>query len=421
MQTKFGNATVCVVGAGNVGLSLSDAFARIMKVIVYDIDENKIKLLSEKFSHPNYIFTSNPAQISIADFVFICVNTSITESKEPDMSNVEAAARVVGQNLKKGALVILECSVYPGFTEEILKPILENESGLQCDTGFKLAYSPERINLGDIEHNIKTITKIVAARNEETLNIVAELYHLVAPFIFKAKNIKTAEAAKLVENAQRDLNIAFVNELSLMFEKMGLSTKDVIEAAATKWNFQRFFPGLVGGDCIPTIPYFLVHKAEECGYHPQIILAGRAVNNSMPQHISEMAIKSISSVGKVIKGSKILIMGVTYKKNVEDTRMSPMKEVIKELLEHGIDIRAYDPLVNLVNIDTEDFGIKFIGNLSETPKVDCIILGVAHDVFKGITLDVLRNIMNPYPILIDIPGFFDVPEVKNSEFIYKRL
>ncbi len=320
------------------------------------------------------------------------------------MSYVRAAATVVGQHMKKGVVVTLESSVYPGVTEEIVKPILEKESGYQYGTEFRVAYSPERINPGDTEHNVDKVTKIIAANDEETLELLEELYQNVTPKLFKAANVKTAEAAKLVENTQRDLNIALVNELSLMFEKMGLNTKDVLDAAATKWNFQRFSPGLVGGYCIPVVPYFLVHKAEEYGYHPQVILAGRAINDSMPKHIAEMAIKSINNAGKVIKGSKALIIGVTYKENVEDTRETPVRETIKELQEYGIDVWGYDPIAK----DPEQaFGIKFIKDLDKAPKIDCIIMAVTHDIFKELTLERFEYIMNPNPTLIDLRGMFN--------------
>jgi len=293
-------------------------------------------------------------KIGDADFIIICVPTPITKSKEPDLSFVKSATEIVSQNMKKGATVILESTVYPGVTEEIVKPILE-ESGLKCGQDFKLAYSPERINPGDKEHTINKITKVVAGRDNETTELVAQLYGKITPHIFKAKNIKTAEAAKVIENIQRDLNIALMNELSLMFDKLGLSTKDILEAASTKWNFHPYSPGLVGGHCIPVDPYYLVYKAKELGYHPQVILAGRAINDSMPRHIAEMAIKALNNVGKVIKGSKVLIMGLTYKENVADTRETPVKEIIKELKEYGVDIYGHDPLLNDIE---HEFGIK---------------------------------------------------------------
>jgi UDPglucose 6-dehydrogenase/UDP-N-acetyl-D-galactosamine dehydrogenase len=334
------------------------------------------------------------------------------------MSYIKEAAAIVGRHMKKGVVVIVESSVYPGATEELVKPILEQASGYEFGKDFKLAYSPERINPGDLEHSVEKVTKIVAACDEETLELVADLYRHVTPNIFKARNIRTAEAAKLVENTQRDLNIALVNELSIMFQRMGINTQDVLDAAATKWNFQRLSPGLVGGYCIPVVPYFLVQKAQEYGYHPQVILAGRAVNDYIPKHIAEMTIKSINSVGKVIKGSRVLIMGCTYKENVSDLRETPVRDLIKELREYGVEVYGYDPMVKN---GQNDLGINFVTLLDEAPKVDGIILTVAHDVFKGISLDSLRNILNRNPVIIDVQGFFDIPEIRNSGIVYKRL
>lgn len=417
MPLDITDKIVCVVGAGYVGLPLAQAFARNLKTISYDIDETKINRYSRENKNPNHCFTSEPVKISRADFIAISVPTPITRSKAPDMSYVASAARTVGKHMKKGALVILESSVYPGVTEELVKPILEEESGFKYGTEFRVAYSPERINPGDNEHNVDRVTKIVAADNPETLDLMAELYSNVTPKIFRAKDIKTAEAAKLVENTQRDLNIALVNELSIMFEKMGLSTSDVLDAASTKWNFQRFSPGLVGGYCIPVVPYFLVHKAEEYGYHPQVILAGRAINDSMPKHIAEMAIKAINNAGKVIKGSKVLIMGVTYKENVEDTRETPAREVIKELQEYGVEIIGYDP----VAIEPEKaFGIKFIESLDSFNAIDCVIITVAHENFKNITFDSLKKVMNSKPILIDLRGQFD-KNITLDNLTYEKL
>ncbi len=368
---------VCVVGLGYVGLPLAEAFSKSLKVIGFDTDTQKIHQLDgnalrvmgkESQAPPNspithhpllmtqsLTFTTDPAEISQADFIIIAVPTPVTKSKEPDLSYVKNASETIGQNMKKGATVILESTVYPGVTEEIVAPVLEKESGLKCGEDFKIAYSPERINPGDEEHAIGKITKVVAGMDEETTELVAELYSKVTAKVFKAKDIRTAEAAKVIENIQRDLNIALMNELSLIFDKMGLSTKDVLDASATKWNFHRYSPGLVGGHCIPVDPYYLVYKAKELGYHPQVILAGRAINDSMPKHVAEMTIKALNNVGKVIKGSKVLIMGLTYKENVADTRETPVKGIIQELKEYGVDIFGYDPLLNDIE---HEFGIK---------------------------------------------------------------
>ena len=417
MKFNLDEAIVCIVGLGYVGLPLAEAFAKSLKVIGFDVNGDKIRKLNQNNANQNLTFTNNPKEISKADFIIICVPTPVTKSKEPELFYVKSAAESIGQNMKKGSVVILESTVYPGVTEEVVKPILE-ESGLKYGEEFKIAYSPERINPGDEEHTIDKVTKVVAGMDEETTELIAELYRKVTPHIFKAKNIKTAEAAKVIENIQRDLNIALMNELSLIFDKMDLSTKDILGAAATKWNFHYYSPGLVGGHCIPVDPYYLVYKAKELGYHPQVILAGRAINDYMPKHIAKLTIKALNNVGKVIKGSRVLIMGLTYKQNVADTRDTPAKEVIKELQEFGVNIYGYDPLLNDIE---EEFEIKVVQNLEDAPKVDCVILTVAHDAFQGITLDQLKAIASVEPILIDVQGFFHRKEAERLGFQYNTL
>ena len=307
------NKTVCVVGLGYVGLPLAKAFSTHLKTVGFDIDDKKIETLNHDNNEDNLEFTSDQSKIKEADFVLICVPTPVTKSKEPDLSYVKSAAEIVGRNLKDGAIVVLESTVYPGVTEEIVKTILEKESKMRCGIDFHLGYSPERINPGDDAHALNKITKIVAGMDDKTTETLAELYGLITN-VYKAKDIRTAEAAKVIENIQRDLNIALMNELAIIFHKMGLDTKSVLEAASTKWNFHKYSPGLVGGHCIPVDPYYLVYKAKELGYHPQVILSGRAINDYMAKHIAEMTIKGLNEVGKVIKRSKVLIMGLTYKK-----------------------------------------------------------------------------------------------------------
>jgi UDP-N-acetyl-D-galactosamine dehydrogenase len=409
-------AIVCVVGLGYVGLPLARAFSKSLKVIGFDLDGEKLKALNDN-QNPNILFTNDPEYIRKADFVIIAVPTPVTKSKDPDLSYVKSASKIVSDNLKRGSVVILESTVYPGVTEEVMVPILE-ESGLKCGTDFKIAYSPERINPGDGEHVLSTITKVVSGMDEETLKAVAELYKKVTPNVFKAKSIQIAEAAKVIENIQRDLNIALINELALIFERMGLNTRDVIETAATKWNFHSYFPGLVGGHCIPVDPYYLVHKAEELDYHPKVILAGRDINDYMPKHVAEITIKALNNAEKVIKRSKVLIMGLTYKENVRDTRESPARGIIKELKGYGIKVYGYDPLVEDIKAE---FGIEAIADIKNASNIDCIILAVAHDAFKEITLRELKEIMNESPILVDVRGFFDGAEVRENGFYYKGL
>ena len=417
---------VCVVGLGYVGLPLAEAFSKHLEVVGYDVNEKKVEELTK--INANIRFTANPAEIKKADFVLIAVPTPITKSKEPDLFYVKSAAGTIGQNLKKGTIVVLESTVYPGVTEEIVKPILEEKSGMQCGIDFKIGYSPERINPGDEEHTIDKITKIVAGIDNETTKVLAELYSMITK-VYRAKDIQTAEAAKVIENIQRDLNIALMNELSIIFHRMGLDTKAVLDAAATKWNFHRYTTGLVGGHCIPVDSYYLVYKARELNYHPQVILAGRAINDYMPKHVAEMAIKGLNEVGKVIKGSKLLIMGLTYKENVADTRESPVREIFKELEEFGIDVYGYDPLLRKDEI--EYFGVKtldfsfstgFLFSIKKKRvKVDCVIVTVMHDEFKRMELKDISKFMNTKPVIVDVRGMFDEEEAKRKGFNYKRL
>ena len=418
MKHDLEETVVCVIGLGYVGLPLAEAFSKSLKVIGFDIDDNKVKKLSQSNSNHNLSFTGDPGEINRADFIIITVPTPVTKTKEPDLSHVKKAAQITAKNMKKGSIVVLESTVYPGVTEEIVKPILEAGSKLKCGEDFKIAYSPERINPGDEEHTLDRITKVVAGMDEETTELVGDVYHKIAPDIFKAKDIKTAEASKVIENIQRDLNIALVNELALVFEKMGLSTKDVLEAASTKWNFHRYSPGLVGGHCIPVDPHYLVHKAKELGYHPQVILAGRALNDSMPKHVAEMAIKALNKAGKVIKGSKVLIMGLTFKENVPDIRETPVREMIRELSKYEVKILGYDPLVD----DTkENFGIRLVPDIEGVKGIDCVIIAVAHRVFERITLDKLKENMNSNPVLIDVRGTFSESEAEKKGFTYRTL
>jgi len=417
MVDKLEDATVCIVGLGYVGLPLAQAFSKKFKVIGFDIDTQKANQFKQQTNSPDLTITTDSKQINKADFVMICVPTPLTKSKEPDLSFVQDAAEIVSHNMKRGTTVILESTVYPGVTEETVKPILE-ESGLKCGVDFKLAYSPERINPGDKEHTLDKITKVVAGVDSETTELVAQLYSKITPLIFRARDIRTAEAAKVIENIQRDLNIALMNELSLIFDRMGLNTRDILEAARTKWNFYPYSPGLVGGHCIPVDPYYLVYKAKELDYHPQVILAGRAINDSMPKHVAQITIKALNNVGKVIRGSKVIIMGLTYKENIADTRETPAKEIIKELREYGVEIFGYDPLLD--NIEQE-FKIKSLPSLSDISGVDCVILAVVHEAFKEISLDKLKDIMSADPILIDVRGFLEPAKAEEYRFYYRCL
>ena len=420
--------TVCIVGLGYVGLPLAEAFSKHLKTIGFDVDNEKIRLLkNDNEDNLEFTFTSDPSKIKQADFVIIAVPTPVTKSKEPDLRYVKSAAETVGNNLKSGAIVVLESTVYPGVTEEIVKHVLERESKMNCGIDFYIGYSPERINPGDDAHALTLITKIVAGMDEDTTDVLAELYGLITN-VYKARDIRTAEAAKVIENIQRDLNIALMNELALIFNKMGLDTKSVLDAAGTKWNFQPYKPGLVGGHCIPVDPYYLVYKAKELGYHPQVILAGRAINDYMPKHVAEMAIKGLNEVGKVIKGSKVLIMGLTYKENVPDTRESPVREMVKELKEFGVEAYGYDPLLSKEEI--EGFGVKaldfsfstgFLFSKKKKCKMDGVIVAVAHDEFKKMGFENVKKFMNNAPVLIDVREMFNGEKANRKGFYYRGL
>ncbi len=398
VQGSLKSITVCVVGLGYVGYPLADAFSRHLKVIGYDLDASKVAEINEMPGN-KILATMNSSMIREADVVIIAVPTPVTKAKDPDISYVVSAAEAVGRNMKDGAIVVFESTVYPGLTEEVMVPTLEAVSGKVCGKDFFVGYSPERINPGDAEHTLEKITKIVAGMDPATTECLAALYGLVTN-VYVARDIQTAEAAKVIENIQRDLNIALMNELSIIFRKMGIETKAVLEAAGTKWNFHTYRPGLVGGHCIPVDPYYLVYKAEELGYHPQVILAGRAINDSMPGHVADIAIKELNRAGKVIRDSRVLIMGLTYKENVPDTRESPVREMIHELKEFDVDVWGYDPLLEPAEI--EQFGAKPVESLKG--PVDCIIVNSPHGVFAGLTMDAVVSICNGKPIIVDVTG-----------------
>jgi UDP-N-acetyl-D-galactosamine dehydrogenase len=417
-------ATVGIIGLGYVGLPLAEGFAKSLKVIGFDVKSDKVAGLTRNNRQPNLAFTDDAKDLSRAEFHIICVPTPVTAFKEPDLGFVMRAAETVGKNMKKNSIVVLESTVYPGVTEDIVAPILEKNSGLKCGPDFKVGYAPERVNPGDKEHTVDRVIKVVSGMDDETADLVAALYSRITPHVFKARDIKTAEAAKVIENIQRDLNIALMNELSIIFEKLNLDTQAVLDAACTKWNFHRYSPGLVGGHCIPVDPYYLVYKAREVGYESQVILAGRSINNFMANHVAEMTIKALNSSAKVIKGSRILIMGLTYKENVADTRETPVKEVIKELREYSVDVYGYDPLLDVTEAEKE-FDIPVIKNLESGIEFDGIILAVAHEAFKenggGISLDRLETITKPRPVLIDVKRCLDGDEAREKGFYYRTL
>ena len=422
---------ICIVGLGYVGLPLAVAFSKHYSVIGFDVNSVKIDELKngldktnevskEELEEANLRLTTDSNLIKEADFVIVAVPTPIDKSNKPNLSYVENASKIVGGNLKKGAIVVYESTVYPGVTEDVCLPILEKESGMECGVDFKIGYSPERVNPGDKAHTIDKIVKIVSGMDDETTDKIAEVYSkIITAGVFKARNIKTAEAAKVIENIQRDLNIALVNELSLIFDKLDIDTKDVLEAAGTKWNFHKYHPGLVGGHCIGVDPHYLTYRALELGYHPKIILAGREVNESMSRHVAENIVKELNNAGKLIKNSRVLIMGLTFKENVPDVRNSKAKEVIRYLKEYGIEVHAYDPLIDEKWFE-KHFSVKRT-DFKSLDKVDCVLVFSQHRIFNSITLDDLKQKMNSHPILIDIKGFYDKKEAIEKGFRYRRL
>jgi UDPglucose 6-dehydrogenase/UDP-N-acetyl-D-galactosamine dehydrogenase len=416
VSKKLLNKTICVVGLGYVGLPLAEDFSKHIRTIGYRRDQKKVDELNA--TPGNTIeATTDPRKIKEADFVIIAVPTPVTKAKDPDMEPVISASETVGQNLKKGAIVVMESTVYPGVTEEVMVPILERESGMRCGKDFFVGYSPERINPGDDEHTLAHITKIVSGMDKKTLDSLSDLYGLVTN-VYRAPDIRTAEAAKVIENVQRDLNIALMNELSMIFARLGIDTEEVLKAAGTKWNFHHYRPGMVGGHCIPVDPYYLVQKAKAVGYHPQVILAGRAINDGMPKYVADMAIKGLNKVGKRIKGSNVLIMGLTYKEDVADIRESPVEQMVEELKEYEVNVFGYDPLLSDAVI--RHFGAQPLPKLDK--KMDAVIISVAHAPFKMMSVQEILSLMNSEPVIIDVRGMVDGgPAAVRSGGYYRKL
>ncbi len=425
--------TICVVGLGYVGLHLFMAFARNgFRVIGYDIDQNKIENLRKgrditreysdeevrEILEKNVEFTSEPTSIGKADTVHMCVPTLLKNRSEPDLGHIESASRTIGRNLMKGSIVVNESSVYPGATEEVIKPILEKESGLVCGRDFMLGYSPERVNPGDKDHDLGKVVKVISGMDDETMNILAELYGNIVPAgVFRAKSIKTAEMSKLMENIQRDLNISMMNEFSIICRKMGISIGDVIDAAKTKWNFCEYMPGLVGGYCVPVNPIYLLHKSRELGYDPKVIAAGRELNDSMPDYLFEMIEEGL---GGSVRGRKVLIMGLGFKKNIKDPRESPSKRLIERLAEEGAELFCYDPMLSREAVKRE-FGIEPIVNLEGLSGIECIAVLVGHDAFKEILPEKLEAISGDKPLLIDVQSVFEIDKFNKSKILYYKL
>ena len=420
--------TVAVVGLGYVGLPLAVSFAKRLTVVGFDINTRRIEELQKgidrtgetfggDLKNPNISFTADAKRLRDCKYIVVAVPTPVDRANVPDLEPVVSASRIVGENLSKGSIVIFESTVYPGVTEEVCLPILEEKSGLKLGD-FKIGYSPERINPGDHEHTVDKIVKIVSGCDAETLEEIAALYSLVAKSVYHAPSIATAEAAKVIENIQRDLNIALMNELSLIFSRLGLNTDEVLAAAGTKWNFHKYHPGLVGGHCIGVDPYYLTYRAQQFGYHPQVILAGRQINDSMPIRLGEMVIKGIAHVGKPIRGATVLILGLTFKENVPDIRNSKVHDTITYLQDFGVKMLGCEPLLSADAV-RKYFGIENV-EFDKVPKCDCVVVANKHDAFRSLTLDQLKAKMSA-PVLIDIKNLFDRHAAQAAGFYYQSL
>ncbi|WP_321390971.1 nucleotide sugar dehydrogenase [uncultured Desulfuromusa sp.] len=427
-------AKIAVVGLGYVGLPLAAVFGKKVDVIGFEIHTGKVQqlkagydatgeLTAEDLQNTTIEYTLNPEDLKKADFIIVTVPTPIDKNNNPDLSPVEKASKTIGQNLKKGAIIVYESTVYPGVTEEICVPILEQESGLKCGLDFKVGYSPERINPGDKVHTVEKIKKVVSGMDDETLETVAQVYELVITAgIHRASSIKVAEAAKVIENTQRDLNIALINELALIFNKLDIPTQDVLAAAGTKWNFLKFTPGLVGGHCIGVDPYYLTHKAEQIGYLPQVILAGRRINDGMGKYVAENTVKQMIRSGKVIKGSRVLILGLTFKEDVPDIRNTKVVDIVKELKDYGVEVLVHDPFADAAETFHE-YGLE-LTDLAGVGTVDAVICAVSHQVFKSLTVDNLAEFCsngNGRGVLVDVKSAYQKQDVEAAGLSYWSL
>lgn len=427
-----GEEKISLVGLGYVGMPIAVAFAKKVKVVGFDLNEKKIELYKSGVDPTNEVgnevikntsveFTADEKKLKEAKFHIVAVPTPVNDDHTPDLTPVEGASRILGRNLTKGSVVVYESTVFPGVTEDVCIPILEKESGLKCGVDFKIGYSPERINPGDKVHRLETIVKIVSGMDEETLDVVAKVYELVVEAgVHRAESIKVAEAAKVIENSQRDINIAFMNELSIIFNKLGIDTKSVLEAAGTKWNFLKFSPGLVGGHCIGVDPYYLTYKAEMMGYHSQIILSGRRINDDMGKYVAENVIKNLIKVDKNVKYAKVAVLGFTFKENCPDTRNTKIIDIVNELREYGIEPIVSDPIADAAEAK-KLYDIEFV-DIDSINNMDAVILAVAHDVFAHIDIkDIEKLYTEGKKVLIDVKGILDRTEYEKAGYSYWRL
>lgn len=424
---------LALVGLGYVGMPIAVAFSKKVDVIGFDLNQAKIDLYRQGIDPTKEVgneaiaacavdFTADETRLREAKFFIVAVPTPVNDDHTPDLTPVEGASRFVGRNMPKGSIVVFESTVYPGVTEDICVPILEKESGMKCGVDFKVGYSPERINPGDKVHRLETITKIVSGMDAETLDEVAKVYELVVEAgVHRAESIKVAEAAKVIENSQRDINIAFMNELSIIFNKMGIDTKAVLEAAGTKWNFLKFQPGLVGGHCIGVDPYYLTYKAEQLGYHSQIILAGRRINDDMGKYCAENLVKKLIQADVPVKNARVGILGFTFKENCPDTRNTKIIDIYHELQEYGITAQIADPAADAAEAK-HLYGIEFV-DAESFKDMDAIILAVAHDAFKALTPEIIGSYYRPgsTKVLLDLKGLLNKSDYVDAGYLYWRL
>ena len=431
-MTKQQSRSIAVVGLGYVGLPIAVAFGKRGPVVGFDVNKKKIEELLKGIDRTGEVsksdlasaqvrYTSEPTDLKGADFIIVAVPTPINEALQPDLTALQKASELIGRNLSQGSIVVYESTVYPGATEEVCLPILERTSGMKAGVDFKLGYSPERINPGDKEHTLEKIIKVVSAQDLESLNIVADTYSLVVKAgIHRASSIKVAEAAKVIENTQRDLNIALMNELSLIFHRLGVDTKSVLEAAGTKWNFLKFSPGLVGGHCIGVDPYYLTSKAESVGYHPEVILAGRRINNGMGKFVAEHTVKLLSQLSRPVNQLKVGVLGLTFKENVPDLRNSKVPDIIRELREYGIEVLVHDPIAETEEALAE-YGIHLV-EWTKMKDLDGLIVAVAHKNFSQLKLIDLLNPLRSQKqaVVIDVKGILNPDDIP-AQIKYWRL
>jgi len=426
---------LALVGLGYVGMPIAVEFSKYVNVIGFDVDKVKIETYRKGIDPTHEVgdevikastvdWTYDETRLKEAKFIIVAVPTPINDDTTPDLTFVMSASEIVGRNLTKGAIVVYESTVYPGVTEEICVPILERASGLKCGVDFKVGYSPERINPGDKEHRLPTIKKIVSGMDEESCEEIANVYRIVVVAgVHKAPSIKVAEAAKVIENSQRDINIAFMNELSIIFNKMGIDTLEVLEAAETKWNFLPFRPGLVGGHCIGVDPYYLTYRAKQFGYHSQIILSGRRINDDMGKYVGEQAVKLLIKADKPIRTARVGCLGITFKENCPDTRNSKVNDILKELNEYGIQPIVCDPVADAFEAK-RFYGIDLVP-ISSLKDLDCLIIAVAHNAFKSLTNEDLKKMFKAEPndkkVIVDVKGVLNKKELLSLGYIYWRL